>query len=406
MSRRTRILVAGLNYAPETTGIAPYTHGMVRALAEDHDVEVVTALPHYPQWAVHDGYSGWRTRERLDGVGVTRLRHYVPGDPTGVSRIVSEASFAARLATARLPRPDLVVAVTPALLPLAPLLGRARRWGVPTGVVVQDLYGKAASELGLLGGRGSGAVPALESRLLQSADGVVSIHERMARAIRDDCGVAQDRVTVIRNWTHIDAPTAEREQTRAALGWSGDHVVLHAGNMGAKQGLDHVVAAARLADAERADVRFVLMGAGAVRVALGEAARDIACLELMDPVDGDRFADVLAAADTLLLHERPGLKEMCAPSKLTSYFAAARPVLAATDVDSAAAHEVEVSGAGLVVPSGDPAALLAGLEKLRAEPDPEALGRRGADYARGALSEEVAFTAYREWAARLLARRP
>jgi hypothetical protein len=41
-----RVLVVGLNYAPEHTGIAPYTTGMARGLAQaGHQVHVVAGYP-------------------------------------------------------------------------------------------------------------------------------------------------------------------------------------------------------------------------------------------------------------------------------------------------------------------------------------------------------------------------
>lgn len=401
---RSRVLVVGINYAPETTGIAPYTAGMARALAAEHDVTVVTAHPHYPQWRVADGYGGWRRAERVDEVDVVRLRHYVPSDPTGASRILSEMTFALRTGLARVPRPDAVVVVTPALLPIGPVLARARAWKVPVGVVVQDLYAKAATEIGLLGGRMDKVLGRTEARLLRSATGVVSIHERMADAIVRDYGVARDAVTVIPNWTHISGSTSDRVLTRKRLGWDDEFVVLHAGNMGAKQGLEHVVTAARRADQRTDDLRFVLMGDGARRRELEEAAAGVERLRFMAPVGNEEFADVLAAADVLLLHERPGLKEMCAPSKLTSYFAASRPVLAATDAESAAAYEVSASRAGTVVVPGDADALLDGIDELR-DVDRDELGRRGTTYAAERLSETAAFDGYRGWVRSLLASR-
>jgi colanic acid biosynthesis glycosyl transferase WcaI len=88
----------------------------------------------------------------------------------------------------------------------------------------------------------------------------------------------------------------------------------------------------------------------------------------MDGVSNTEFTDVLAAADVLLLHERAGVVEMCVPSKLTSYFAAGRPVLAATSPRSAAAHEISASGAGTVVDPGDPSVLLEALRSLASQP--------------------------------------
>ncbi|MBD0321819.1 MAG: glycosyltransferase WbuB, partial [Aldersonia sp.] len=46
-----RVKIVGINYAPETTGIAPYTSGLADGLAaRGHRVEVLTGQPHYPQW--------------------------------------------------------------------------------------------------------------------------------------------------------------------------------------------------------------------------------------------------------------------------------------------------------------------------------------------------------------------
>ena len=47
-------LLVGINYAPEPTGIAPYTTGMAEHLAQHAgSVTVLTGIPHYPNWTVN-----------------------------------------------------------------------------------------------------------------------------------------------------------------------------------------------------------------------------------------------------------------------------------------------------------------------------------------------------------------
>jgi colanic acid biosynthesis glycosyl transferase WcaI len=402
---RSRVLVIGLNYAPEHTGISPYTTAMARGLSRDHDVQVVTAHPHYPNWQVFEGYGGWRRNERHGEVEVRRLRHYVPKNPVGVSRIISEASFAARVLASRAQRADLVITVSPALLPVLSARALAGLWRVPLGVVVQDLYSRALFEMDLIGRRGVGLVGGLESRLLQSANGIVAIHERFADTMTDRLGVDSRRVTVIPNWTHVGAPRGDREAVRASMGWGDETVVLHAGNMGAKQGLEAVVDAAALLDSSSRPaqrVRFVLMGNGNRRQELERRAAGVGSIDIIDGVPEERFADVLGAADVLLLHEQAGIVEMCVPSKLTSYFAAGRPVLAVTDPRSAAAVEITASGAGVLVSPGRPTALLDELEQLLTSETVGEMGRNGQAYARDHLGEERALAAYREWVGELL----
>ncbi|MCK5928682.1 MAG: glycosyltransferase [Nocardioides sp.] len=399
---RPRVLVLGLNYAPEQTGIAPYTAGMASGLAQDFDVDVVTAHPHYPEWKVAAGYGGWRSVEEVDGVRVHRVKHYLPRNPTGVGRILSEAAFMTRALAPGVARPDVIVSVSPALAPVASALTLGRRWGVPVGVVVQDLYSKAFAELGLLGGKFDGAVHRFERSLLRSASGVVAIHQRMADVIGRDFGLDRRGITVIPNWTHVTPATGDREARRRELGWDdGRMTVVHAGNMGAKQGLEHLLPAARLLDDRGAPVRLVLIGNGGQRVALEELGSGIRCLEFMDALPAESFMDTLAAADALLLHERPGMKEMCVPSKLTTYFAAARPVVAVTEAESAAAHEVTLSGAGTVVPPARSELLADELEGLGTV-DRDGVGLAGLAYARSALSATAAVEGYRVWVESLL----
>jgi len=397
-----KVLVLGLNYAPEHTGIAPYTAAMARGLSRDHDVQVLTTHPHYPAWQIPDGYSPWRTDERDAGVAVRRLRHYVPANPTGSTRVLSEVSFATRALASRMRRPDIIITVSPALLPVFSARALAKRWGVPLGVVVQDLYSRALIEMSLLGEHSGGPATRLESWALRGADGLVAIHERLAQTMVDTLGVDRQRITVIPNWTHVPPPAGQRAETRRRLGWGPETVVLHAGNMGAKQGLEHVVNAAALADRSDDRLRIVLMGNGNQRSDLQRRAQGIRSIEIIDGVPDSQFTDVLAAADVLLLHERPGVVEMCVPSKLTSYFAAGRPVLAATSGRGAAAHDIRASGAGTLVEAGDPAALLAALRSLIGGSSLAEMGQRGQAYAREHLGEDAALNAYRAWVSGLL----
>lgn len=78
---------------------------------------------------------------------------------------------------------------------------------------------------------------------------------------------------------------------------------------------------------------------------------------------------------------------MSVPSKLTSYFAAGRPVLASVAAGGGTAQEIRRSDAGRLVPPEDPAALAAAARELAADPGAaDAIGTRGAGYARDHLS--------------------
>ena len=116
-----KILLYGINFAPELTGIGKYTGEMAAWLAaQGHQVRVVTAPPYYPDWAVGAGYSArtWR-RERWQGVDVWRCPLWVPPRPGGAKRLVHLASFALSSLPVMLRqllwRPEVVWVVEPPL---------------------------------------------------------------------------------------------------------------------------------------------------------------------------------------------------------------------------------------------------------------------------------------------------
>jgi colanic acid biosynthesis glycosyl transferase WcaI len=387
-----RILITGINYTPEATGIAPYTAGLAEHLsARGHHVTVVTGLPSYPQWRVHEGYRGRiASRETLAGVDVRRRWHYVPREQTAVRRAAYEASFLATgLSALALPRPDAIVGIVPSLGGglLARLAGA--RFGAPYGLVFQDLMGPAAAQSGVIGAsRAARAIRAAEVFTARRAQAVGVIAEGF-RPYVQSLGVAPERIRRVRNWTHVPEPTGDPADVRARLGLEpGAVVCLHAGNMGHKQGLANVVECARLA-ASDPGIGFVLMGDGSQRPLLeGLAARHrLDNLRFLPIQPAELFPGVLAAADVLLVNQRATVTDMSLPGKLTSYFLAGRPVLAAVSPASEAAREVAASGAGLVVRPDDSAALLTAVRALAADHGlRERLGSAGRAYARATLT--------------------
>src|SRR4051812_41100398 len=115
-----RVIVWGINYAPEVTGIAPYNVLLCEYLQnQSHHVEVVTTFAYYPQWAKAAPDEGriYRT-DTIRDVPVHRCWHYVPRRPSALKRILHEASFVATslVRVLTLQRPDVFVVVSPPLL--------------------------------------------------------------------------------------------------------------------------------------------------------------------------------------------------------------------------------------------------------------------------------------------------
>jgi colanic acid biosynthesis glycosyl transferase WcaI len=401
----TAILVFAINYAPEATGIAPYTTALAEHWAERHNVTVVTSFPHYPAWRSEAGRHWLGSTEERNGVRILRRRIYVPPRQTAARRAAYEATFLVNGLLARPGRPDAVIGVVPSLS--GGVLARlgAARFHAPYGLILQDLMAHAAAQSGISGGvRAARITAAIETWAVARARTVAVVSEAF-RPYLEARGVPAARVSLLRNWSHVRAPTADRTATRARLGWGPDKIiVLHAGNMGLKQDLDQVLDAAAAASGRSSPILFVLMGDGSQRSMLELRARGLAGISFLPFQPEDQLTDVLAAADFLLVSERRTVLDMSLPSKLTSYMAAGRPILAAVRPDGATAAEIRRAGAGVVVAAAEPHDLIEAVGDLAAKPDlMQEYGDAGRRYAATTLGSSTAFARADEFLGGLLA---
>lgn len=368
-----RVLIIGMHYSPEVTGNAPYTAGLAEALAARGDaVTVVTGLPHYPAWRLAHGTPRRLLRlEHLHGVSLIRAAHYVPATQSAMRRVLYEGTFGLTglLATIGMQHPDAILGIVPNLSSgiVARLTGS--RLGVPYGLLFQNLLGPGARQSGIAGGTTvAGLTAAAEVWAARGARAIGVVTDAFTTYLVSK-GVPEQGISHVPNWTHVAPAALTVEATRDRFGWTdGKQVVLHAGNMGVMQGLEQVVVAARLAASRRDPIRFVLSGDGNQADAIRDLARDLDNLTFVCLQPDGVYASMLAAADVLLVSERETSIDMSLPSKLTSYFAAGRPIVAAVPRGGGSAREVGRSGAGIIVPAADPVRLLDALARLRAEP--------------------------------------
>jgi colanic acid biosynthesis glycosyl transferase WcaI len=382
-----RILLVGINYSPEVTGIGPYNTELAEHLAAaGHDVNVLTAFPWYPQWRIEPAYRGKRPFlvERINGVRVVRSPILLPAArQTAFRRIVFDSSFAltALAASAGIGRLDAVICVSPPLQlgPAAWLIARTRR--ARFIVHLQDIVPDAALSTGMMhAGRAVALSRKLERFVYARADRITVISEGFRQNLLAK-GVPPQKVQVLANW--VDAGrfrSIASSAVRTALGApDGGTLVLHTGNMGAKQGLETVVDAAAQLVGE--DIAITLIGDGQSRAALEDRAAALAVERLKFlPLQEDLPA-TLAAADVLVLSQRAQVTDSAAPSKLLAYMASGKPIVATVNESSEAGQLIKEARCGVVVPPERPAELAAALRELHLHPERHAgLGEAGRRY--------------------------
>lgn len=363
-----RILIHGLNFAPEPTGIGKFTGEMAAWLAgRGHQVRVVTAPPYYPGWRIGAGFSGWRWHhERMGDIDIYRCPLYVPARPRGFSRLIHLLSFAASskpvaLFEALLFRPDVMIAIAPALVSVPGSWFAARVSGAKAFLHIQDFEIDAAFALGIVsGGSMRRFALALESWLLRRFDRVSSITPAMVDRLAEK-GVAPEHRLLFANWVDTAAIHPAPSRLRGELSLPADAILaLYSGNMGEKQGVETLVDVARALAGTR--VHLLLAGAGAAAERLARATAGMAQVHWLPLQPVERLNDLLNAADLHLLPQRPDAADLVMPSKLAFMLASGKPVVAGAAPGTALARAID--GCGIAVAPGDAKAMAAAIGEL------------------------------------------
>lgn len=280
-----RILVYGINYSPELTGIGKYTGEMVEWMAsQGHEVRVITAPPYYPEWKVGERYSGWRYRREQGAATVWRCPLYVPKQPSTLKRLLHLGSFALSsffpLMAQRRWKPDRIIGVVPTLFctPGMRLLGKLS--GARTLLHIQDYEVDAMLGLGMAGkgkgGRVARLASAFERSGLHNVDYVSTISRSMMNKAQEK-GVAQEKVIFFPNWSEVarfrDVTESDARALRTQLGLPDDQkIILYSGNIGEKQGLESVIEAAH--QLSKHSWMFVIVGQGGGKARLEKMASE------------------------------------------------------------------------------------------------------------------------------------
>jgi colanic acid biosynthesis glycosyl transferase WcaI len=184
-------------------------------------------------------------------------------------------------------------------------------------------------------------------------------------------GIAPSRIEVILNWADVDRIRAEPAPENGL-----PTRFLYAGNLGYSQGFDTLVEAARMLDGT---IALDIVGAGNAQPVVEEQVRGIEGITLRPPVPAEDYPALLAHSDVQLVLQRRVSAGANLPSKIATYLASGRPILASIDPGTAAAELLRQSGGAVLVEPESPTELAAAMKRLSSDP---ALRRRLGEHAR------------------------
>lgn len=378
-----RVIVWGINYAPEFTGIAPHSVALCEFLrGQGHDVEMVTSFAYYPTWQKRPEDRGRLYRlDLVNGVRVHRCWHFVPVKVSALKRILHEGSFVftSTLRALTLPRPDVYVVVSPPLLLGVAAWFVATLKGAPFVFHVQDMQPDAAVGLGMLKPNWfTRALYGLEAFAYRHAARVSGITRGMLKTFAGK-GVPESKLIYFPNAIDLQSeePGPARGEFRKRHGFAADEfLAVYAGNLGVKQGLEILLQTAPLLRDER--IRLLVCGDGAQREALSAHAREMKLPNFsMLPLQAGRdYRALLVDADLCFITQQAGAGNSFFPSKLLGLLAESKPVVTVAAPECELALSLTEGNFGVNVPPGRPQELADLLDALAK--DPQRLAEYGA----------------------------
>ncbi|GAA6173646.1 colanic acid biosynthesis fucosyltransferase WcaI [Colwellia sp. KU-HH00111] len=374
-----KFLLYSLNYSPELTGIGKYNGEMISALSEmGVEAHVLTAQPYYPEWKIHKNFKNKWTKSLDENTTVYRCPLYVPNKISFLKRILHLVSFslssAMRLCTLFKLKPDVLFIVQPTLFCVPAALLYCKIIGAKSIMHIQDYELDAMFGLGLLGEKNAqkgflaSFAKKIESWLMAKFDAISTISYSMIDIAKEK-GVAEEKLIFFPNWSDTQFVTPNTCGNTLKKDWGfedSDKIVLYAGNIGKKQGLEIVLTAAKQYMANTR-IKFVLVGDGVHLASLQNLARQLQLdnLYFKPLLPWSRVPEMLALADVHLVIQNKGVADAVLPSKLTNILSAGGHALVAAEQNTELGKlAVKHVGIYTLIEPEDISALKIALDKL------------------------------------------
>lgn len=344
-------------------------------VALDHQVTVITGFPNHPTGVIRPGYRGqFVKRENVEGIDLLRTWVYCAANKGFFRRVLNFLSFfcSSLIMGALLTRrPDVVIGTSPQFFCAVAgyLLSRLKR--VPFVFEVRDIWPQSAIELGALKNRWLiRLLEAIEMHLYSRAALIVAVAESTREYLLGK-GVSPEKIKIIPNGVdeqYLSSASSEPDEVRAQLGLQDKFIVSYIGTHGMSHALDVVLRVAKRFS-EDPSVHFLFVGEGAEKENLKRLAENLWLrnVTFLDEQTRQRLLGFYRASDVSLVPlKRLPIFRKVLPSKIFELMGTGCPVICS--VEGEAAKLVASAEAGLCIEPESSDALVAAINRLRAEP--------------------------------------
>ncbi len=369
------ILLVTQYFYPETFRVNDLA---VEWVKRGYKVTVLTGIPNYPMGKFFEGYDKkHRTRETWNGVNIIRIPLVARGNSSnkllnaiGMTRnyfsFVRSGKRWVKSEEAANLHADLVFTFEVSPMTQAKIgVWYGKRYNVPTFLYVTDLWPENVETVtGIHNRLIIGPIDRMVDKIYRDTDTLFASSQSFVEAI------VNRKNPVDRNKVHYWPQYAEEfyrpmdPQKIDGIEDDGCYKIAFTGNIGTAQGLDVLPKTASLLKGEK--VKFVIVGDGRYQP---EFERQIKELNVQDMftmiprVQTDKVPAILSACDAGFISFRNiDLWQKTIPSKLQSYMACGKPIIASASGETE--RIINESKCGICAEIGNPEALAEGIRKM------------------------------------------
>lgn len=390
-----RILIYGINFSPELTGIGKYSGEMASWLEDQgNDILVITAPPYYPEWQIKENYSNFYSFKKFNNITIIRCPLFVPKSPSTVSRLLHLISFSLSsfipVIGAIFWKPDIVMQIAPTLMCSIQTLLLSKFSNAKSILHIQDFEVDAMFSVSMKKtSRFKRIALRIEKIILKNFDVISTISQGMINKVEEK-GIDSKKIFFFPNWSEIDRFLNQPKDKMYLKGLGIDpskNIILYSGNMGEKQGLEIVIHAANKMK-ESQNSHFVLVGDGANKEKLKDLSNKLGLFNVTFlPLQPYKDLPVLlGSADCHLVVQKKGAADLVFPSKLTNILAVGgNAVITSSEATSLSDLCNKFPGIAVLSPPESVSDLVAGIERSLSMPSPNFIAKK---YAKEFLNKE------------------
>lgn len=353
------LLLYGINFSPELTGIGKYTGDMSAWLLSKNIPQiVVTSFPYYPEWQIKKPYKGRWYKKEIHHNGsliIYRCPMYVPLNPSGLKRIIHEFSFFVSsgllLLTLLFKRKvfRILCIAPPFHLGLNAILIKFST-GIPFDYHVQDLQVQAAKNLKMIESSFLlGIMERLQRFIYKNANQISTISHSMSEEIKKD--TFKD-IRYFPNWVDCNKfhPISNTDLVKEKYGiLPHKKILLYSGSVGKKQGLE-LLLDITLHFKEDSELVFIISGSGPYLEEIKRTAieRKINAIHFLTTIPENEFNSFLNMADIHFIPQKIGTSNLLMPSKLGPILAIGGLALVCVENNTELSQLITKNNMGLV----------------------------------------------------------